>query len=45
MSNFQMHKNLFLKQISIQFLDFLIMQFWSKKIISVHVVKFKKKGF
>lgn len=39
MSNFQMHKNLFLKQIFIQFLDFLVIQFWSEEILFVYIVK------
>lgn len=43
MSNFQMHKKLFLKPIFTQFLGFLVMHFWSEKIISVYNVKFLKK--
>lgn len=45
MSNFQMHKKLFLKQTSTQFLGFLVMQLWSEKVISLYIVKLKKKGF
>lgn len=37
-----MCKNWFLKKIFIQFLDFLIMQFWSEKTTSMYIIKLKK---